>query len=253
MSSSRTWSHLLAEAAEMRRHEEVAMDAGRRADRAGGDEAPDPPRLGQIAPVLDHRMDPPGVPRRRDDGPRVLQARRQRLLGQDVAAVPQRRLDDPAARRRHRDVEDDVRLGQAQHRVEVAADHRVVEAELPARCPGMLGIDVDEPDDLGARAPRRFEPGPAHRATADQNRANHRLPPTARRPLSSRTVWRTSRRDGGGIATVRQSPPFTRSRRRAEASAGTGFRRSHSRSSLLRSVDRSSASVLTALASTVRS
>ena len=53
-------AHLLAEAAEMRRDEEVGMDAGRRADRAGIEEAPDAPDIGDVAAVLDDGMDATG-------------------------------------------------------------------------------------------------------------------------------------------------------------------------------------------------
>ena len=54
-------AHLLAEAAEMRRDEEVGMDAGRRADRAGIEEAPDAPDIGDIAAVLHDGMDATGA------------------------------------------------------------------------------------------------------------------------------------------------------------------------------------------------
>ena len=50
--------HRLAEPAEMRRDEEVAVDAGRRADRAEIEKAPDAPDIGDVAAVLHHRVAP---------------------------------------------------------------------------------------------------------------------------------------------------------------------------------------------------
>ena len=54
-------AHLLAKAAEMRRDEEVGMDAGRRADGAGIEEAPDAPDIGDVAAVLHDGMDATGA------------------------------------------------------------------------------------------------------------------------------------------------------------------------------------------------
>jgi hypothetical protein len=160
-------------------------------DGAGFEEASDAPRLGQIAAVLDHRVDTAGIANGGDDGARILGVRRQRFLGQDVTAVAQGGEHDLAARRRHDDVKDDVRLRLGKHRVEVVTDHRIGEPELVGSLPRPGAIDVDESDDLRVGSACGREPGLTHRAATDENRAYHHLHPTqavverrAARPMS---------------------------------------------------------------------
>ena len=175
--------HLLAEPAEVRGNEEVAVDAGRRADRAGGDEAADAARLGEVAAVLDHRVDAAGVARRSDDRAGILRAGGERLLGQDVAAVAERGENDLAARRRDGDVEDDVGLGLREHCVEVGADGDAVEIELAGALPGAVRVDVDQAGQLDAGLARGTEPRLAHRAAANEDSSDHPGVPPPRLPL----------------------------------------------------------------------
>ena len=140
---------------------------------ARSEEAPDAPRLGQEATVLDHRVDAAGIARGGDDGARILRCRGERLLGQDMTAVAQGGEHDLAPRRRHHDIEDDVRPRLGKHGVEVGADHGFGDPELFGTLPRPLSIDVDESDDLRAGFARSLEPCRAHRAATDKNRAYH--------------------------------------------------------------------------------
>ena len=83
-------------------------------------------------------MDTAGIARGGDNGARILRRRGERLLGQDMAPVAQGGEHDLAARRRHDDVEDDVRPRLGKHRVEVAADHGLGEPELVGALPRPL-------------------------------------------------------------------------------------------------------------------
>ena len=136
MSSKQHMAHLLAKAAEMRGDEEIGMDAGRRADRAGIEEAPDAPDIGEIAAVLHDGMDAPGAPRGVDDGARIVPAVGERLFGQQMAVVGKGRQRHVAARRGHDHVEHRVGPGLVEHRIEVGADRHALEVELARPRPG---------------------------------------------------------------------------------------------------------------------
>ena len=60
--------HLLAKAAEMRRDEEVGMDAGRGTDGTGVEKPPDAPDIGDIAAVLGDGGEASGTAGRRGGG-----------------------------------------------------------------------------------------------------------------------------------------------------------------------------------------
>ena len=115
-------------------------------------EAPDAADAGDVAAVLDHGVDAAGVARRRDDVARILRGRGHRLFGEHVAAVA-KAVSATRARGRHDHVEHDVGPGPVEHRVEVGADHGVVEAELAGAPLGAPEVDVDQPDD-GEAVPR---------------------------------------------------------------------------------------------------
>ena len=117
-----------------------------------------------------------GIARGGDNGARILRRRGERLLGQDMTAVAQRGEHDLAARRRHHDVEDDIRPRLGKHGVEVAADHGFGDPELFGALPRPLSIDVDESDDLRAGFARGLEPCLAHCAATNKNRAYQRSP-----------------------------------------------------------------------------
>ena len=139
--------------------------------------------LGEVAPVLDHRVDAAGVARRCDDRAGILRAGGERLLGQDVAAVAERGENDLAARRRDDDVEDDVGPGLREHRVEVGADGDAVEIELAGALPGAVRVDVDQAGQLDAGLARGTEPRLAHRAAANEDSSDHPGVPPPRLPL----------------------------------------------------------------------
>ena len=109
--------HLLAEAAEVRRHEEIAVDAGRRADRARVEEAADAARARRGS---GGSGSPRGFGRRR--ARRGRSPRASSVLAASGFSVrtwqPWRSAvsDDAAARRRHADVEDDVGPGRSEQR-----------------------------------------------------------------------------------------------------------------------------------------
>ena len=164
-------AHLLAESAEMRRDEEIAVDAGRRADRAGIEKAPDAPDVGDVAAVLHDGMTAMRLSRRRDDRVRVLAAVGERLLGQKMAAVLEGRKRQVAPRRRHRDVEDDIGLGLVEHRVEIAADGDAVRGRIPSPAlrRASTSRSTSPADRHAVDLPRSLEPRFAHGSASDQD------------------------------------------------------------------------------------
>ena len=169
--------HLLAEAAEMRRQEEIAMDAGRPADGAAVEEASDAADRREVAAVLDDRVDPPGIARRGDHRVRVFQARGQRLLAEQVATVPEGRKRHRGARRGDDHVEDDVGLGPVENGIERVADGRPGEPELGGARAGAVDLDVDQSDDRQVvDLAGGFEPRAAHGSAADEHCFDHAVP-----------------------------------------------------------------------------
>ena len=79
--------HVLAESAEMRCDEEIAMDAGWLAKRSGVEKAPDAPRIGEVAAILHDGVQALGSVRQTDDFLRVRKACGHRLFGKHVTAV----------------------------------------------------------------------------------------------------------------------------------------------------------------------
>ena len=61
-------AHLLAKSTEMRSHEKVGVNAGRRADHARVEKAPDAPDIGDVTAVLHYGMDTACLPGTLDDG-----------------------------------------------------------------------------------------------------------------------------------------------------------------------------------------
>ena len=110
--------HLLAKAAEVRREEEVGVNAGDRADRAGAQRARDAANAGEIAAVLHDGVDAPGGLRALDEIARVRERLGHRLFAQDVAARRQTRRDDVVTGRRHDDVEDEIGAALGDQRAE---------------------------------------------------------------------------------------------------------------------------------------
>ena len=114
--------HLLAEAAEMRRQEEVGVDAGRPADDAAVDEPSDAAHRRDVAAVLDDGVNAPGIAGGGNHGARFGEARGERLLAQQMTAVAEGGSGNRGPRRRHHDVEDDVGFQRVEHGVQRIAD-----------------------------------------------------------------------------------------------------------------------------------
>ena len=149
--------HLLAEAAEMRRQEEVAMDAGRLADGAAVEQPPDAADGRDIAAVLDDRVDPPGVARPR-------RSWRAPLRGWRPAAF--RSADGSRARKRST-------------RPRVAPRER----RRRRRCPAWSGRELP-------RASRRWRRHPDRTRPRGSGRARRRCRPARRSTRSS--IWRAA-------------------------------------------------------------
>ncbi len=114
--------HLLAKSAEMRGEEEIGMNAGDLADRAGTQRARDAPHARQIATVLHDGVDAPGGLGAHDEIARVRERLGHRLFAQDMAARRESRRDDLMPGRGHDDVEEDVRAALGKERMNVAGD-----------------------------------------------------------------------------------------------------------------------------------
>lgn len=126
-------THLLAEAAEMRRDEEVGVNAGRRADRAGIEKAPDAPNICDVAAVLHDGVNAACLPGTLDDGACVGRGIGERFFGQEMAMMRERGERDLAARRGNDHVKHGERLGLIKDGVEVRADGDAVELYSRAR------------------------------------------------------------------------------------------------------------------------
>ena len=84
-------------------------------------------------------------------------------------------------RRRHHDVEDDIRLGLFENGVEIGADGYAVERELLRPRLGARHVEIDETRDGHAFGlARGLEPHLAHRAAADEDGLHHPKAPPAR-------------------------------------------------------------------------
>ena len=95
----------------------------------------------------------------------VLHRIRHRLLGEQVATMPERGQREIATRRRQGDVENHVGPGLRQNRIGIGAGHRAGQTEFSRTSAGPLDIEVDKPDDIEAvDLPSRLEPGAAHKA-----------------------------------------------------------------------------------------
>jgi len=167
-------AHLFAETAEMRRDEEVGMDAGRRADRAGIEETPDAPDVGNVATVLDDGMDATGRTGSLDDGARIVRAVGERLFplanGNDWA-----KAESATSRRAAGTTTSNTASGFVWSRIA----SRLVPIAAPARsefagtiaCP--VGVEVDKPDNTDASLSGSLEPGFAHGSAADKHDIHH--------------------------------------------------------------------------------
>ena len=98
--------HLLAEAAEMRCEEEVAVDRCDGAERSAVEKAPDAADRRQVAAVLHDGVDDARRLRRLDDAAPVREVGGERLFGEHMASRANGRRDDIDARFRHGHVED---------------------------------------------------------------------------------------------------------------------------------------------------
>ena len=178
-------AHLLAKPAEMRRDEEVGVNAGRRADRARIEKAPDAPDIGDVAPVLHDGMDTACLPGALDDGARVFRAVGERLFGQQMAMMRERRERHLASRGGHDDVEHCLGLGLVENGIEVRADGDAIELVFARPRPGPVGVEIDEADDgYFGNLSGGIEPGFAHGSAADQDDIHHPSAPPAR-PLQA--------------------------------------------------------------------
>ncbi len=160
--------HLLAEAAEMRPEEEVAMDRRHVADGAARDQAADAARRGKIAAVLNDDMQPVGGAGAGDEVARLVERIRHRLFGQDMAAGGERGGNDMMPGAGHDDVEQDVRLGLREEVLDTGRDHDVAEAEFRGARSGAVRVDIGDTDDLKTvDRLRGLEPGATHGSAAD--------------------------------------------------------------------------------------
>ncbi|OWK21725.1 hypothetical protein AJ88_16580 [Mesorhizobium amorphae CCBAU 01583] len=138
--------HLLAKTAEMRRDEEVGMDAGRGTNGAGVQKAPDAPDIGDIAAVLHDGMNTPSAAGGLDDGARILRAVGQRLLGQEMAIMRKCGKRDLAPGGGNHNVEHRVGPCLVEHRVEAGSDDGAGELVFARPRLRSLGVEIDEAD-----------------------------------------------------------------------------------------------------------
>ena len=101
--------HLLAKAAEMRREEEIGVNAGDRADHAGAQRPRDAADARQIAAVLNDGVDAAGGLGARDEIACVGERLGHRLFAQHVTAGGKAGANDFVTRRRNDDVEQQIR------------------------------------------------------------------------------------------------------------------------------------------------
>ena len=162
--------HLLAEAAEMRRDEEVAMQAGQLADRPRFQEAPDAAHHRMVAAVLDHGVEPAGSPSRGDDLLGMGERVGHRLFGEEMTAAAEDRHRQVATRGGDDNVEHDVRLGAVDDVAGVRPDDGVDETEFLRLRARAANIEVNQADDREAvHLPRRLEPGTTHLSATDEH------------------------------------------------------------------------------------
>ena len=148
MSSSSTWRISSRKPPKCGATKKSAVDAGRRADRAGVEKAPDAPDIGDVAAVLHNGMDAAGLPGALDDGACILWAVGERFFGQQMA-TDGASAENATSRRAAGTTTSNTtsRLGLVENGVEVGADGDAVELEFARPRPGPVGVEIDEADD----------------------------------------------------------------------------------------------------------
>ena len=186
MSSSSTWSISSRKPPKCGAEEEIAMDAGRLADGAAVEEAPDAADRARDSGGSGRRHGSrPAVARRGDDGlrpsARLAASGFSVRMWQPCGSRTKRHLTSAPRAPPHR-----TRRRALRRRESRRARRRIGRWSSPnsaARARARVRVDIDQPDDRQAvDLARGFEPGAAHGAAADEDRFDHARLPRARRP-----------------------------------------------------------------------
>ena len=165
--------HRLAETAEMRPDEEIAVNAAHLSDEPVLDRTAQAPDAGDEAAVLHNGMHPACFRSKREQSLCLLHGGRKRLLRENVATEPERCRHNGGAGRRHDHVENHVRLRRRDNGGQICSDIGTLKTELGCKGSCHRKVEIHEADDLDLIPKlgrlKRPEPALGHSSASAQN------------------------------------------------------------------------------------